>query len=228
MFLLNASQSSILRATREEKNEAIARLIASAGFRRGYYLLLTLSVAIVTAGLLTNSPAVIIGGMLMAPVLVPILSLSLSIVTRSVRGIMHSLRVMVASLLWVFFLSFTITWVFAFTEMLIPWIPEIVSPGLYIFIAFCAGVAAAFAWVKEDLAPSIAGVAVAVSLLPPLCAVGIGSAMGDVDLASTSFLLFLLNVAGMLLGAVLVFLLLGFFAARTVQEKELKKEESVA
>lgn len=224
MFFLNSPEPSIIHASTEERYEAIERLIAPATLRRGYYLLLTLSVSIITAGLLADNPSVIIGGMVMAPLLLPILSLSLSIVTRSWKGMLQSARVLFYSLVLTFILSYGISWVMEQTPFNVTWIPDAITPELYIFIAICSGIAAAFAWVKEDFAPSIAGIAIAVSLLPPLCAVGIASAHVDLMLAQNSLLLFLLNLAGIIAGATTVFILLGFTRSGKQQEKIIKSQ----
>lgn len=219
-------QKHLLQASRKEQLEAIEKLIGAASVRRGYYLLLILSSLIVTAGLLTDQAAVIIGGMILAPIIVPILSLALSLLVASIRGIVHSLWILFLSILTTWALAALMTFVTAKTYDVILWIPETINPGIYLFIAFCSGVAAAFAWVKEELAPTIAGVAIAVSLLPPLCAAGIAIALGQYDLLRNSLVLFLANFLGILLAAFLVFWILGFLTTRKAQERALKRNGS--
>jgi uncharacterized membrane protein len=73
--------------------------------------------------------------------------------------------------------------------------------------------------VKKNLAPTIAGVAIAVSLLPPLCAAGIGIALGQYVLVKNSLVLFGANFIGICMAAFLVFWILGFLDAGKAEEK---------
>ncbi|MEK7563180.1 MAG: DUF389 domain-containing protein [Patescibacteria group bacterium] len=216
------SHTSLLKASRAEQGEAIEKLISATTFTKGYYLLLVLSVLIITPGLLIDNVAVVIGGMVIAPVLIPILSFALSIVARSWRGMMHSLTVLGATIAIAILLSYITTRITAETQAQILWIPANIDPQLYFFIAFCSGIAAAFAWVKEDIAPTIAGITISVSLLPPLCATGIAAGLGNLTLARTSLQIFLLNVSGILIAAVLVFILLGFIRSQHATEKAVQ------
>lgn len=222
MRIFPKQNDALLSATKDERNEAIGTLIGASSMNGGYYLLLTLSVLIVTPGLLLNNTAVIIGGMILAPLLAPILLLSLSIVTRSAKGIIHSLTVLLLSIAVIPALAAALTWIISHTDAEVLWIPDHLSLPLYALIACCSGVAAAFAWVKKDLAATIAGVAIAVSLLPPLCAAGVGFALGQLDLAADSAVLFLANVAGIVAGAVMVFMLMGFLSAAKIEEREME------
>lgn len=224
MFLFR-QDDSILSATSGERKEAIQSLIASTTFDRGYYLLLALSILIVTPGLLLDNASVVIGGMVLAPLLSPILLLALSIVTGSLRGMTHAVAVLLWSVGIILALSYGFTWVATHTAQEIRWIPLETEPSLYAFIALCSGIAAAFAWVKKNIASTIAGIAIAVSLLPPLAAAGIGLAFLDVPLATTGSLLFGMNVLGIMLGAIGVFLLFGFFTQKYVEEKVLDQHE---
>ena len=212
---------SFLEATKREQRRAVERLIAMGTFRSGYYMLLLLAALIVTPGLLLDNTAVIIGGMILAPVMVPILSLSLSVVSGSLRGCMRSLKVLTFSMMIPFCAAVLITLILARTYNVVTWIPDRVSPGIYIFIAFCSGIAGTLAWVKEHLAESIAGVAVAVALLPPLCAAGIAVALGQYTLLQNSLVLFVANLIGISLASFLVFLLLGFLSAGKVEIKAI-------
>src|SRR3989338_7844406 len=94
-------EPSILGATKAEQREAVEKLTSHATLRSGYYLLLLLSVFIVTPGLLLNDVAVIIGGMIFAPLIIPTLMLSLSLAARTWRVLMYALRIYVISMLLV-------------------------------------------------------------------------------------------------------------------------------
>jgi len=218
-------EPSILEATKAEQKEAIAKLISRTTLRKGYYLFLLLSVFIVTPGLLVNNASVIIGGMILAPLILPTLMLSLSLAAGSIQGLLHALRIYVVSMIIIVLVAMGMTFLFAQTGHPVTWIPERLDPTTYFFIALMSGVAAAFAWVKEDLSENIAGVAIAVSYLPPLCAVGVGLALFQPKLVQQSLLLFTTNALGIIIASFLIFWGMGFFATKKQQEKAVLKEE---
>ena len=225
MFFVK-NDPSLLEASHKERHEAIERLISMGTFHSGYYLLLLLATLIVTPGLLIDNVAVIIGGMILAPLLIPLLSISLSLVSGNIKGFFRSLKILVSSLVITIGTAAALTIVLAEAGYVVNWIPKELDTGIYIFIAFCSGIAAAFAWVKENLSSSVAGVAVAVSLLPPLCATGIGIALWQPTLMRNSMVLFLANLVGICLAGFLVFWILGFIDTAEVEEKAIKKTEN--
>ena len=225
MFPFFKRDPSLLEASRSERHDAIERLISQGTFHSGYYLLLLLATLIVTPGLLIDNVAVIIGGMILAPLLIPLLSISLSLVSGSTAGFVRSLKILIVSILVTVGTSALLTTILAEAGLVVSWIPETINTGVYIFIAFCSGVAAAFAWVKENLSSSVAGVAVAVSLLPPLCAVGIGLAHWQPMLMKNSSVLFLANLVGICMAGFLVFWILGFIDSAGVEKKAIEKAE---
>ena len=220
------NRDSILVASRKEQQEAIESLIEQGRWGSGYYLTLMVATLIVTPGLLIDSVAVIIGGMILAPLMIPLLSISLSLVSGSLHGLMRSLRILTISMLLTMGTSAVITVILsqAYADV-VTWIPEQISPGIYIFIAFASGVAGAFAWVKKNLSSSTAGVAIAVSLLPPLCAAGIGLAQGHFDLVQNSLILFAANLVGICMAGFIVFWILGFIHAGKTEDKVIEKTE---
>jgi len=137
---------------------------------------------------------------------------------------LRSVGILFFSLLIVLFTSALLTFVLKQAYDVTLWYPNGISPGIYIFIAFCSGVAGAFAWVKEDLAPAIAGVATAVALLPPLCIAGIGLALWEISLLRDSLIVFGANLLGITMAAFLVFWILGFLNSSKLEEKILKEE----
>jgi len=225
MLFLFRKKENILIATRHEQHAAVVHLIEQGTLGSGYYMLLLLAALIITPGLLIDNVSVIIGGMILAPLMVPLLSLSLSLVAGSLTGFLRSIRILVISFILTLGTSAIMTVVLSKAYHVVTWIPEEISPGVYIFIAFCSGIAGAFAWVKKDMSASVAGVAVAVSLLPPLCAAGIGLALKDIGLVRNSLVLFAANLVGICFAAFIVFWILGFLNSRKVEEKEIEKVE---
>lgn len=223
MFSFFHKDPSLLEASRKERVDAIERLISQGTFHSGYYLLLLLATSIVTPGLLLDNVAVIIGGMILAPLLIPLLSISLSLVSGNTAGFVRSMKILIISIILTIATSALLTTILAEAGLVVNWIPDRINTGVYIFIAFCSGVAAAFAWVKENLSSSVAGVAVAVSLLPPLCAVGVGLALKQTMLMQNSAVLFLANLVGICMAGFLVFWILGFIDSGSEEEKALEK-----
>jgi len=224
MFNPFKKQSSLLEATDKEQREAVESLISQGTLHSGYYLMLFLATLIVTPGLLIDNVAVVIGGMILAPLIVPILSLSLSLVSGNVHGMLRSVRIIVISVIVVIATSAVLTAVLSRAYSEPPaFFPEQLTPGIYIFISFCSGIAGAFAFVKKNLTQAIAGVAVTVSLLPPVCAIGIGLALGKYVLVKNSSILLLANFVGMCMAAFLVFWVLGFLDAGKDEERAIEK-----
>lgn len=217
-------RDSLLTASRKEQRDAIGRLISASSIHSGYYFLLILSSVIATCGILADNIAVVIGGMILAPLLVPILLLALSLLNGSMTGCFASVRIIFASIIIAVVTSFTATILLQeFYVFTLPAWLAAMPAGIAFLIAASSGIAAALAWVKEDLSSTIAGVAVAVSLLPPLDAVGVGLATQNFDIMANGYVLFLSNLIGIVAGAFIVFLFLGFFGSRKIQTKAIEE-----
>ena len=178
----------------------------------GFYLMLALSTAIATLGLIMNSAAVIIGAMIIAPLMNPIISLSYA----SVRGenilIMRSLLTLVTGILLVLIVSYATTSLVG-SRVIGNEIISRINPSLLdLGIAIGAGTAGAYALTRSKIGNALPGVAVAVALVPPLCVTGIGLAFGvqgvidpgselsqpHASISFGAFLLFLTNLAAIL------------------------------
>ena len=193
---------------------------------RGFFFMLILSTAIATFGLLSNSAPAIIGAMIIAPLMAPILGLAYGIVVVDGYQISHSVVTVVVGTAVVVLFAFLTTSLIglriAGSEILDRTSPTLLDLG----IAMCAGAAGAYAYSRKSIANSIAGVAIAVALVPPLAVTGVGLAMnrratadvglsfseiglysGGDGIAYGAFLLFLTNLAGIVVvaGMVLVF-----------------------
>lgn len=195
----------------------------------GFYLMLTFAAAIATLGLLWNSAPTIIGAMIIAPLMSPIISLSYGIVVVDWRLITRSLVTLVTGIILVLVLVFATTQMLglriAGSEILGRSQPTLLDLG----VAIAAGGAAAFAYTRRSIMNAIAGVAIAVALVPPLAVCGIGLAQGlyasadagqslaEVGLYSGgegivkgAFLLFVTNLTGIVVTAGIVFALQGY------------------
>ncbi len=186
-----------------------------------FWILLFFSVVIASYGLLADSTAVVIGAMLLAPLMTPIMGFAAALVMVWSRRMVESFSLIVFASLFAIGLAMLITRISP--DVLLNPLPKEVlgrtTPNLNdLFIALAAGAAGAFATVREDVSASLPGVAIAVALVPPISTVGILFGTGDYDLAFGALLLFITNIAGIILSAALVLLVTGFVpSGRIVQ-----------
>jgi uncharacterized hydrophobic protein (TIGR00271 family) len=181
-----------------------------------FYFMLVMSAVIATFGLLANSAAVIIGAMIVAPLMNPIIAMSCGLVAGRGQLITRSLLVVLTGTILTITVAFLFTeaigWKLAGTEIVSRMRPTLLDLG----VAIAAGAAAAFAYTRPGVSSSLAGVAIAVALVPPLCTVGIAVALGheasvEVGLALDSFsargplLLYLTNIVGIIFAGSVVF-----------------------
>jgi uncharacterized hydrophobic protein (TIGR00271 family) len=177
--------------------------------------MLGLSVVIATMGLLADSAAVVIGAMLVAPLMTPVLGLGAALAMGLPRKILVSgLRIVFATVGAIVLA--------ALLASLVPMngsIPGEVlsrtSPDIKdLVVAFAAGLAGAYATVRTDTSAALPGVAVAVALVPPLATVGISIEAQRWDHAEGAFLLYLTNLVAIALVGLVVFVLTGFVPPR--------------
>jgi len=176
-------------------------------------VMLLLSVGIATFGILQDSTAVVIGAMLIAPLMTPILGSAAGIVNVWPGRVGASLALVAAGVA----ASIGLAWIVgAWTPAIVPLdvnnqVTSRVSPNVVdMLIALAAGAAGAYATVDRRVSSSIAGVAIAVALVPPLGVVGVTLNAGLISEGLGAFLLFLTNLVSMLLSATFVFFLTGY------------------
>jgi uncharacterized hydrophobic protein (TIGR00271 family) len=208
--LIRSNLPWLPRATTEQFKELFGILREQSYTTKSYIVMMILSSVIATFGLYGNSSPVIIGAMILAPLMSPIVSFSMGVVRYDVPLLKRSIRTVgwgtLVSLLFAAGISLIIP-----MRILTPEIVARLSPNLLdLGIAVASGVAAAFAHARVGIAKSLAGVAIAVALVPPLAVTGLGLGWLDWEIFSGAFLLYLTNLAGIILFAGLTFWLLGF------------------
>ena len=171
-----------------------------------YYVMLFLSAVISTLGLIAGSTAAIIGAMIVAPLMGPIIGMAFAITMGNRRLLKRSgLSVATGALL-----TIGSAYLICTTVGLNTLNPEILArtrPTLIdLVIGLAAGAAGAFAKTRREVADALPGVAIAVALVPPLSVIGIGLAYGNQSVLTGSTLLFLTNLAGIILSGGLVFI----------------------
>jgi len=177
-----------------------------------FWTMLTLSAVIATAGVLSDSTATVIGAMIIAPLSTPIMGIALGIVKRERRG---ATRFVLFGGLLVVGIGVLFSAVLPGTYNLLgnSQIASRTSPGLLDVVAAVAtGFAGAVALARRDVAAVLPGVAIAISLVPPLAVVGVCLGQGAGWLAVGALLLFLSNLLALVLAGTVVYAALGYGA----------------
>jgi uncharacterized hydrophobic protein (TIGR00271 family) len=206
--------------TLERRAEVQVQLRDSCTPDFSFFVLVVLSAVIATLGLLTDSAAVIIGAMLVAPLMSPIIGLGLASLTGDARLFRDSGVALARGALMAILMAV----VLAFGNRYLPFVTLQELPAevlartrpspIDLTIALAGGMAAAFALAMPAISAALPGVAIATALMPPLCTAGIGIAMGRWDVAGGAFLLFITNAVTIAFAAMLVFFALGFAPVR--------------
>ena len=180
------------RFDRDERIEVLKRLIPDQDRKWlvRFFLMLTLSVTIAVMGLAANSVAVVIGAMLIAPLMTPIMSFSAAVGLGLGRRAIQAAVVVGIGSLWSLVYSIVLSRLLPSLELG----SEILgrtSPDIRdLVVAIAAGAAGAYAVAHEDVSATLPGVAVAVALVPPLAATGILIGAREGVLAEGSALLY--------------------------------------
>ncbi|MGF1540473.1 MAG: TIGR00341 family protein [Pleurocapsa sp.] len=171
-----------------------------------FNFMLALSAIIATLGLLSNSAAVIIGAMIIAPLMGPIVGMAYSIAMGNRKLLRRSSLTVLKGILLTIITAWLTTSIIGLrtvdSEILSRTNPTLIDFG----IAMAAGAAGAFANTRRSISSALPGVAIAVALVPPLSVIGIGLALGQQEIAVGSSLLFFTNLICIIFFGSLVFL----------------------
>ncbi|MCJ7758040.1 MAG: DUF389 domain-containing protein, partial [Gillisia sp.] len=198
------------KATEEEFKKLFSVLRKKAELTSAFVNMMILSTLIATYGLFADSSPVVIGAMILAPIISPIVSFSMGIVRYDKKMLKSGIiTILIGTLVSLFFAA--IITILLPMKVHTPVIDDRLSPTMLdMGIAVVSGIAAAYAHAKEGIAKSLAGVAIAVALVPPLAVAGIGIGWWDWEVFSGAFLLYSTNLSGIVLASGLTFLFLGF------------------
>jgi uncharacterized hydrophobic protein (TIGR00271 family) len=195
--------------TPDEVRDAVYLFGADARARQSrFWLLLVLSAVIATAGVIQDSTATVIGAMIIAPLAVPIQGAAVAIAYGELRPLLLSIAIIAGAMAAVVGLAALIAVV----------LPELeppadnsqitgrASPTLVDLVAAATtGLAGAFAVGRRDIGDILPGVAIAISLVPPLAVVGVAGVAGEWSSAGGALLLFLTNVLAIVVAGMVVF-----------------------
>ena len=191
--------------------------------------MLILAGAIALLGLALNSAAVVIGAMLIAPLLTPMLGLALALAIGDGRLAVQTAVAVAGSTLAVIAIAAVTTVLLPFHEITAEILGRTRPTTLDLAIAVCSGLAGALVKLSRGnrLAGAVPGVAVSVALVPPLAVTGFGIGIGwNWPVIRGSLLLYGANLAGIVMSAMIVLLLAGMHRVEVLEEVQRWYRES--
>ncbi|MEK6230368.1 MAG: TIGR00341 family protein [Luteolibacter sp.] len=194
---------------REDRLILVENLTENSRWSMNFGVMLGCSVIIAGLGLLQDSVAVIIGAMLVAPMMTPLIGGGLALVHGNHKLLGQALRAILMGTAMSLILGVLLRWLTPGQELTMQ-VSLRGSPNLLdLAIAFFAGVAAGYAVARPKLSGALPGVAISVALVPPLAASGIALGSGDWLVSMGAMLLFSTNMVAITLGSAMVFRLHG-------------------
>jgi uncharacterized hydrophobic protein (TIGR00271 family) len=198
---------------RSERKELVERIAIGADGGVDFTVMMLLAATLASLGLLQDSTAVVIGAMLVAPLMGPLVAAGLALAQGNFALFRSALSVSVSGIL----LGLGVSLFFgamnpgfeASMEIEARGNPDVFDLG----IAFASGMVAAYAMGRQNVSGTLAGVAIAAALLPPLAVVGIGLTNDELIIAGNAAILFATNLVAIILGAAMIFRLLGMHVA---------------
>lgn len=215
----------LCKVSQADRHKFCSYIIEASAPKADFYFLVVLSTLIVAMGLLIDNVILVIGGMLVTPILSPILAISLGIVINESKVIWRSVRIFLTAFGFAFLVAFLLG-LFSSVNLNDIGLIIMMKPTLFaFFIAVVAGIAASYTWAKPGLNSTLPGIAITVTLIPPLTAIGLAVADGEWMIFSDIFKTLLLNVFGIIISSLLIFSLMDFYKAKKKVVEEVKEEE---
>ncbi len=214
---------SIFQINEETQNKVYEEIKRESRGDFDFFVLTIFAALIISLGLIISSGAVIIGGMLVAPLVWPILATALAIIKGRRNLLQESLSTLFKASLLVLIIAFIIGLASPFDEFGSE-ITSRIRPTLFeLFIALAAGFIGAFIVTSQRFISAIAGVIIAAAIVPPISVMGICLARTDLEGVSGAFLLYISNLVAVTLAASLFFILARFRLPATEVGRETRK-----
>ncbi|MCB9537073.1 MAG: DUF389 domain-containing protein [Myxococcales bacterium] len=198
LLALNVPQMS-----RGDRVELFEKVQNGSRWSFDFMALIGLSTSIAALGLIQSSGAVVIGAMLVAPLMTPLLGSGLALLQGNQVLLKNSTKAIVLG----FLMALALGLLMGLLSPIKVLTPELAARGgpnlLDLGIAFLSGTAAAYAYARPHLIAALPGVAIAAALVPPVATTGISLAWGEMDNAKGAALLFGTNVVAIILGSAL-------------------------
>lgn len=212
----------------KDKAALIRKLVENGTPDFDYFYLIGLSTLMATLGLLLNSGSIVIGSMLIAPLMYPILGVALGLVMmgETTRLLQRALSTLVKSL--GAGLGLSVIAAFFFGNETMYYSAEVLArtepSHLHLLVAIVAGAAVSYMLARPEWGDALPGVAIAVALVPPLATVGVGIAAGSALIIKGASMVLLLNLFGIIAVAVVVFLLMNLSEKEEIAQSTIKRE----
>ncbi|QEY30999.1 TIGR00341 family protein [Synechococcus sp. RSCCF101] len=220
---MSTAPAASANENRRTQTEMRLGMQGQAGLSQPFLILLLSAAAIASLGLMTNNQSVVVGAMIIAPLMNPIQSFAFALAIDDYRLMRRSLLTLafgvIATISTACLLNLATPYDLVDSEIISRTHPSLLD----LLIALFAGVAGAYASIRKDIPNSIAGVAIAVALVPPLCVAGIAlGTSGEVvtafgigqlnrwQILSGGFLLFLSNLVGICVASFTIYISYGF------------------
>ncbi len=198
------------KVTDTGRAKAVAEVLENTVPDSDFYILVVGAALLAASGILLDSIPVLIASMVVAPLMWPLLGLSLGIVSKDGRLVGRTLCMLVASMAIALGVAALGAWIaIKYFSWNIQGIFISFSPNYFfdVFIALVSGAIAAYGLVRTKVGGAMTGIGIAVSLMPPLVATGVGIYASKI-LSHAAFTIFILNVAGIMLASAVTFALL--------------------
>ncbi len=212
-----------------DKERAVHTLVERATPDFDFFFMVTLSVLMASFGLLGNSETIVIGSMLIAPILYPILGVALGLsmsdpilLRQSVWTVVKSSGITLgaAAVAGLFYSAVHGGVINETTAIMSRTSPSLLS----LLIGMAAGVAVSYSLVKPKLSETLPGVAISVALIPPLAAAGIGIAWLNITVILGALATFLINALGTIAAGMVTFSLMNVYHLRLTADRTMARE----
>lgn len=220
--MLEVIRSIVPQLEKQQRVLLVDRLQEGSSFNFDFVSLISLSTIIAALGLLDDSAAVVIGAMLVAPLMTPLVGIGFALVQGNLKLMKTGIKSVIAGFAVAFCIGLAVgllaQW---FTDHPISvQMAQRDSPShLDLLVALFSGVAGAYAMSRANLISALPGVAIAAALIPPLATAGMAFPMGDFTLGGGALLLFFTNIVAIILGTAVSFWFVGI-NTRLIKSKD--------
>jgi len=209
------------------KAAVVRKLMQSSTPDFDFFYLVGLSTLMATLGLLLNSTVIVIGSMLLAPLMYPILGIALGLVMSNAQVLGRSFITLSKSFTVGLVLATGAAFIlgdaemFGTREVMLRAEPDLI----HFLVAIAAGLAVSFALAQPEWSETVPGVAISVALIPPLAAIGVGIAAFDFAIVSGALVLLTINLFGIIFAAMVSFSLMNLYQKQNIASSTIKKED---
>lgn len=194
---------TIPQMDRQDRVALFDRLQSGSAWNFDFMVLIVLSTAIASLGLIQSSAAVVIGAMLVAPLMTPLLGAGLALIQGNLPLLLRAAQAILLGFLCALGIGLGLGWLVPVPQLT----PELLARGgptvLDLAVGFLSGFAAAYCSGRSTLSAALPGVAIAAALVPPIATAGVSIAMGETANARGAAMLFGTNVVAIVVGAAL-------------------------